>query len=117
MAPAGGAQKAIPSQSIPKTPLTAAAKAIQPPTSSPTPQSSTTTLSAEIHKLASDIVEQPADSTLIRDLEDAAGNDLKLLRDVLGEMDRKRTRYTPDFKPWFIDDVFRQCQERRSELK
>ena len=83
----------------------------QPPSS--IPQSSAPTAAVIIHKLASRIASRPADPTMIRDLQNAAHNDLELLRGVLEEIDKENGSYDPGVPGMFLNEVSRRCQERR----
>lgn len=107
-------EPALPSPMQPAQPPPAAnSSQAHPP--SLIPPSSSATLAAEIHKLASRILCQAADSAIIRDLQVAAGGNLELLRSVLEEMDMKRERYDAADSVWFVNDVAQRCQYRRSE--
>jgi hypothetical protein len=102
--PPAPAQKAIPSPPpAPNTPP--AANIAIPQSNAPTPP-------ATIQELASRIISQPADRTLIQELEKAAHKDLKMLRAVLEKMDKEHSRYDPTFPAMFINEVFRRCPER-----
>jgi hypothetical protein len=101
------ARKAIPS------PVPPTANTTQPQPPSSIPQSSAPTAAVIIHKLASRIASRPADPTMIRDLQNAAHNDLELLRGVLEEIDKENGSYDPGVPGMFLNEVSRRCQERR----
>jgi hypothetical protein len=50
---------------------------------------------------------------MIRDLQNAAHNDLELLRGVLEEIDKENGSYDPGVPGMFLNEVSRRCQERR----
>ena len=112
-APASGEPKATPFLSTPPKTPPAAAKATQPHPPSSIQQPNDTNLAAEIHRMASHILGQSADPTLIQDFVGAAGNDLKLLFAVLAEICRENLYYEYPFV--LTSELLRRCQERRSK--
>jgi len=134
----GGAHNVMASAPSPEQ-APPAANALQPSPPSFIPPSSSATLATEIHRLTSSIVGRPADRTMIQGLETAADNDLELLRTVLEDIDKRRagrpgTRdnelerwraalvgnkkppYDAAFRAMFCEEVYRRCQDLRSEL-
>jgi len=49
---------------------------------------------------------------MILALEGAADNDLKRLRTVLEEMNKRGEGYDPTYPTMFINEVFRKCHHR-----
>jgi hypothetical protein len=93
-----------------------------------------------MHRLTSFIIGRPADPTMIRGLQKAADYDLELLRTVLDDIDKrpagrpgtrdnelerwraalvgnKKPPHDAAFRAMFCEEVFRRCQNLRSELK
>ena len=116
-APTGGEKRPIAPLPTPtKKALTATNVTTEPP-GQPYPaffaaRSPSAALANEIHGLASRMIGQPADLKIILALEAAADNDLKRLRAVLEEMDKRGDRYDPKFPTMFFNEVFRKCHAR-----
>jgi len=131
---------ARPAEPLEPTVPAATADALHQRLVSSMPPSSSATLPDEIHRLASCIIGRPADPTMIQDLQKAADNDLELLRTVLKDIDNrpagrpgtrdnelerwraalvrnKKPPYDAAFRAMFCEEVYRRCQNLRSELK
>jgi hypothetical protein len=115
-APTGGEKRAIAPVPIPtkRTPPATSVKTEfpgQPYTASRAARSPSAALANEIHRLASCIVRQPADAKMILALEGTADNDLKRLRTLLEEMNKRGEGYDPTYPTMFINEVFRKCHQ------